>query len=71
PNDPGDLVLRLAREGLVHLLSSDAHSSHAGRPLRLSAGYERLREVCPPDRVSWIADEAPAAILRGDPVTPI
>lgn len=71
PSDPGDFVLRLAREGLVHLLSSDAHSSHGGRPLRLSAGYERLREVCPPEVVHWIADEAPAAILRGEPVAPV
>jgi len=68
--DPDDYVLRLAREGLVHLLCSDAHSSHGGRPLRLSAGYERLREVCPPERVDWIAHEAPAAILRGEPVAP-
>ncbi len=66
--DPEDFVLGLARDGLVHLLSSDAHSSHGGRPLRLSAGYERLREVCSPELVEWIADEAPAAILRGDPV---
>jgi len=68
--DPEDHVLRLAREGLVHLLSSDAHSSHGGRPLRLSAGYQRLREVCPPERVEWIAHAAPAAILRGEPVAP-
>ena len=68
PRDPQDFVLGLARSGLVHLLSSDAHSSHGGRPLRLSAGYERLREVCPPERVEWIAYEAPAAILRGEPV---
>ena len=71
PGDPEDFVLGLARDGLVHLLSSDAHSSHGGRPLRLSAGYERLREVCSPKRVDWIAHEAPAAILRGDPVEPI
>lgn len=71
PSDPQDFVLRLAREGLVHLLSSDAHSSHGGRPLRLSAGYERLREVCPPERVEWIMHEAPAAILRGEPVSPV
>ncbi len=70
PGDPDDHVLRLAREGLVHLLSSDAHSSHGGRRLRLGTGYERLREVCPSERVNWIAYEAPAAILRGEPVAP-
>jgi protein-tyrosine phosphatase len=69
PGDPDALMLRLAREGLVHLLATDAHSSHGGRPLRLSAAFERLREACPPERVSWIAEQAPAAILRGEPVT--
>ncbi len=70
PGDPDALVPRLAREGLVHLLATDAHSSHGGRPLRLSPGFDRLREVCPPERVAWIAEQAPAAILRGEPVAP-
>ena len=68
PADPDALVLRLAREGLVHVLASDAHSSHGGRPVRLSHAVERLREVCPPESVAWIAELAPAAILRGEPV---
>jgi protein-tyrosine phosphatase len=66
--DPDALVLRLAREGLVHLLGSDAHSSRGGRPVALSAAFDRLRAACPPERVSWMADQAPAAILRGEPV---
>ncbi|HYM66665.1 MAG TPA: hypothetical protein VEW68_05190, partial [Patescibacteria group bacterium] len=70
PGDPDALVLRLAREGLVHLLASAAHSSHGGRSMRLSPGFDRLREVCPPASVGWIAEEAPAAILRGEPVAP-
>jgi protein-tyrosine phosphatase len=67
--DRDDPVLRLAREGLVHLLASDAHSSHGGRPLRLSAGVAALRAVCPADRVAWIAQQAPEAILRGEPLS--
>jgi protein-tyrosine phosphatase len=67
--DPDDPILRLAREGLVHLLASDAHSSHGGRPVRLSDGFARLRAVCPDERVTWIAEEAPAAILRGEPLS--
>lgn len=70
PANRDDFVLRLAREGLVHLLASDAHSSHGGRPLALSAGFDRLREVCPREWVDWIAEEAPAAILRGEAVAP-
>jgi protein-tyrosine phosphatase len=66
----GDLVLRLAGEGLVHLLGSDAHSSYAGRPVRLAAGFARLAGICAPARIAWMVDEAPRAILRGDTVTP-
>jgi protein-tyrosine phosphatase len=62
PNAP---LPRLVDEGLVHLLASDAHSSRGGRPVRLSSGLDRLREVCPPEQVAWIAEEAPAAVLRG------
>jgi protein-tyrosine phosphatase len=65
---PEDLVLRYAREGLVHLLGSDAHSSLAGRPVSLAAGFTRLREVCPVEWVAWMADQAPRAILAGEPV---
>jgi protein-tyrosine phosphatase len=62
-------MLELAGEGLVHLLGSDAHSSHGGRPVRLSHGLARLAEV---DRtrphLDWIASEGPKAILAGEPV---
>lgn len=66
----GDLVLRLARDGLVHLLGSDAHSSRAGRPVRLGAGFARLATVCSPEYVSWMADWAPRAILRAERFSP-
>lgn len=68
---PGDLVLKYASAGLVHLLGSDAHSSRAGRPVRLAAGVARLRDVCSPEQVAWIAEDAPRAILEGaEPLTP-
>ena len=67
--DDDALVLRLARAGLVHLLASDAHSSHGGRSLRLSPARERLRDVCSPAQLEWITERAPAAILRGEPVS--
>jgi protein-tyrosine phosphatase len=63
---PGELVLRLAERGLLHLLGSDAHSSHAGRPVHLSDGFDRLREVLPDERVEWMARTAPEAIVRGE-----
>ncbi len=65
-----DLVARLAVEGLVHLLASDAHSSHGGRPLQLSPGAERLRELGLPELASWSVEDGPGAVLRGGPVAP-
>ncbi|MGH2911833.1 MAG: CpsB/CapC family capsule biosynthesis tyrosine phosphatase, partial [Solirubrobacteraceae bacterium] len=70
-SNPGDLVLGFAGKGLVHLLGSDAHSTHAGRPVRLSAGFARLATVCSPAQIAWMVEEAPRAILRGAPVTPL
>ncbi len=66
----GDFLLRMAREGFVHLLGSDAHSARAGRPVSLSEGFARLAEVCPPERIAWMAEWAPAAILRGERFRP-
>ena len=64
-------LLELAAEGLVHLLGSDAHSSHAGRPVRLSEGLDSLSAV---ERLKphlgWIVIDGPAAIMRGEPVLP-
>jgi protein-tyrosine phosphatase len=70
PHDSTSLIPQLAREGLVHLLASDAHSSHGGRPLRLSAGFARLAQLCSSEQVEWVARTAPAAVLAGEPVTP-
>ncbi|HYM45225.1 MAG TPA: CpsB/CapC family capsule biosynthesis tyrosine phosphatase [Solirubrobacteraceae bacterium] len=66
----GDLVLDLAGRGLVHLLGSDAHSSLAGRPVKLSDGFARLQAVCSRERLAWMAEQAPRAIVRGEPLMP-
>lgn len=65
---PGDLALELARDGLVHLLGSDSHSAAIGRPLQLAAGFARLETVCSPQRVRWMREDAPRAILRAEQV---
>jgi protein-tyrosine phosphatase len=66
-----DYLLTLAAEGLVHLLGSDAHSSHGGRPLRLSDGLSRLAEVdLVRPHLGWVTSDGPAAILAGEDVTP-
>ena len=59
-------ALELAADGLVHVLGSDAHSSHAGRSTRLSAAFDALSEVEPAaSHMDWIRDEAPRAIVAG------
>ncbi len=56
----------LAEAGLVHLLSSDAHSSHGGRPLHLSSALEKLAEIpALAPHLEWIAETAPCAIVGG------
>lgn len=62
----GEYVMGLAREGLVHVLGSDAHSSHGGRPVSLAAGFASLARVRSPEQMDWTIRTAPAAIVRGD-----
>jgi protein-tyrosine phosphatase len=60
-------MLAMAEKGLVHVLSSDAHTVLGGRPVRISPALERLREVewlAP--HLDWIAETAPHAIVTGD-----
>jgi protein-tyrosine phosphatase len=60
----------LAEAGLVHVLSSDSHSSLGGRPLQLSAAFERLRGVeSLAPHLEWIAETAPRAIVEGGELT--
>lgn len=64
-------LLDLARRGLVHVLGSDSHSADHGRPVRISAGLERLREVDElRSHLDWIARQAPAAIVGGQDLEP-
>jgi tyrosine-protein phosphatase YwqE len=64
-------MLTMAEAGLVHVLSSDAHTSLGGRPLRLAPAFERLgavAELAP--RIEWMAETAPRAIVAGEPLEP-
>jgi protein-tyrosine phosphatase len=64
-------MVALARAGVLHVVASDAHSSHGGRPIRLSGALARLAEV---ERVrahvDWIARAAPRAIVAGEDAAP-
>jgi len=56
----------LAEAGLVHVLSSDAHSSHGGRPLHMSQAFDRLSEIeAVAPHIEWMRHEAPRAIVEG------
>jgi protein-tyrosine phosphatase len=60
----------LAEAGLVRVLSSDAHSSHGGRPLHLSEAFEVLAgigTVAP--HLEWMRDTAPRAIVQDESST--
>jgi protein-tyrosine phosphatase len=60
-------MLAMAEKGLVHVLSSDAHTVRAGRPVRLSPALERLGEVeWLRPHLEWIRETAPRAIVEGD-----
>jgi protein-tyrosine phosphatase len=62
----------LAAAGLIHVLSSDAHSSHGGRPVHMASAFERLAGIEPPaSHIEWMREAAPRAIVEGtDPELP-
>jgi protein-tyrosine phosphatase len=55
---------RLLREGLVHLVASDAHGAIRRRPLWRRV-YERLAELGGPDWADLLCRENPARVLAG------
>lgn len=61
----------LGERGLLHVLGSDAHSSHGGRPVQIAGALRRLAELeLLRPHLRWVAEEAPAAIVAGEEVTP-
>jgi protein-tyrosine phosphatase len=65
----GEGMRALAEAGLVHALSSDAHSSHGGRPVHLAPAFEKLRELASvAPHVEWMAEVLPRAIVEGEEI---
>jgi protein-tyrosine phosphatase len=61
-----DGMRMLAEQGLVHVLSSDAHSSHGGRPLHLGEAFGVLAKIeATASHLEWMRDVAPRAIVDG------
>jgi protein-tyrosine phosphatase len=61
------LALDLVREGLAHVIATDAHAAGGSRSPSLSAGVKAAARVAP-ERAEWMVTEAPAAILAGEPL---
>jgi protein-tyrosine phosphatase len=56
-------LTRLAHDQLIHVLGSDAHTSHWGRPVELSAAYAQLHAAgADPARMRATAE----AVVRGE-----
>jgi protein-tyrosine phosphatase len=57
----------LAEAGLIHVLSSDAHSSRGGRPVHMSDAFEQLADIeSVAPHMQWMRDVAPQVIVKGE-----
>jgi len=63
------LARNLVRDGLAHLIASDAHSA-TWRPPGLSAAVAIAREIAP-RRAGWMVTVAPAAVIAGRALPPL
>jgi protein-tyrosine phosphatase len=62
------LAEALIREGIAHLIASDGHGAHIARA-GLGAGASAAERLVPGSG-AWYVEDAPAAILRGEPLPP-
>jgi len=62
-------ALRFLKEGIVHLIASDAHSDH-GRPPILSLACIELERMGGADYAQTLTYENPRRIIKGLPVEP-
>lgn len=69
---PADKGMRmLAAAGLIHVLSSDAHHPRVGREVAIAQGLHILGGIDPVAQyLPWVRDIAPAAMIRGQELTP-
>jgi protein-tyrosine phosphatase len=60
-------AVRIARDGLAHVVASDAHRVAGPRPVGLAHAVRELDKVRP-GVGSWMSRDAPAALLSGAPL---
>ena len=63
------VAVELVREGIVHVLASDAHRAGTPAPPDLADGRTAAAELVGA-RADWMVEAAPAAILAGEPLPP-
>jgi protein-tyrosine phosphatase len=68
-SQPEKLATSLIEQGLVHFVSTDAHSTH-GRPPKLRAAFDRIVELAGEDAARDVCCRHPAAVAAGGIVTP-
>jgi protein-tyrosine phosphatase len=60
---------RLCSDGLVHVIASDGHRGARWRPVTvLARAAEALEGLVGPERARWLTEEAPSAVLSGQPL---
>jgi protein-tyrosine phosphatase len=64
------IARHLVREGLAHVIASDAHGPAAPGRASLAQGVAAAAELVGESRARWMAEDAPAAVLAGDPLPP-
>lgn len=60
----------LVREGLAHVIASDAHGPAAPNRASLAEGVAAAAGLVGERRARWMAEDTPAAILAGEPLPP-
>ena len=64
-------MIHLAKEGVIHVLGSDAHSALAGRPMDFAGALSVLSSVIGVrEHTDWIVRTAPEAIVAGREIRP-
>lgn len=64
---PRRLARTLVVEGLAHVIASDGHRATGWRPItRLVEGVKAAAALVGQERAEWMAQAAPAAIMRGE-----
>lgn len=65
------LARRLVSDRLAHVIASDAHRAREFRPPLLSVGVDAVTSAVGAERAAWMANDAPRAVLAGEPLPPM